>query len=279
MKSILPALISTCALVASTTPLFGASQGCVEDQRRSTELGHALGVLVYDSIIGEYAESVTVEDIAVGLKHASDRSAFQLSGIASIESNPDAGLGDSLSVSDARNIVARWRPQSDQLGPRFLSEYKQRGKQQKSGLMTHRWQLAEDELAQLAKCTANFQLPAEEGANQVCYLQMAIDSTAVCDMDNHVKNAIAGKSWTYGEFQQNNVIEGWVEVFKLLESEPLKRAGQSASTADTQGKADDKVELLEVLEVVIPSELAYGKKGMVGRVGPDETLWFLMAIK
>ena len=94
MKSILPALISTCALVASTTPLFGASQGCVEDQRRSTELGHALGVLVYDSIIGEYAESVTVEDIAVGLKHASDRSAFQLSGIASIESNPDAGLGD-----------------------------------------------------------------------------------------------------------------------------------------------------------------------------------------
>lgn len=279
MKSILPVLISTCALVVSTTPLFADSQGCVEDQRRSTELGHALGVLVYDSIIGEYAESVSVEDIAVGLKHASDRSAFQLSGIASIQSNPDAGLGDSMSVSDARNIVARWRPQSDQLGPRFLSEYKQRGTQQKSGLLTHRWQLAEDELAQLSKCTSNFLLPAEEGAKQVCYLQVLIDSTAVCDMDNHVKNAITGNSWTYGEFQQNNVIEGWVEAFRLLESEPLERADSSSTTTDTQSSAEDTVELLEVLEVVIPSELAYGKKGMVGRVGPDETLWFVMAIK
>ncbi len=279
MKSILPALISTCALVVPTTPLIAASQGCVEDQRRSTELGHALGVLVYDSIIGDYAESVSVEDIAVGLKHASDRSVFQLSGIASIESNPDAGLGDAMSVSEARNIVAQWRPQSDQLGPRFLSEYKQRGSQQKSGLLTNRWQLAKDELSQLSKCTANFLLPAEEGANQVCYLQVAIDSTAVCDMDSHVKNAISGNSWTYGEFQQNNVIEGWVEAFKLLESEPLDRVDPSSSTTETQREADDNVELLEVLEVVIPPELAYGKKGMVGRVGPDETLWFVMAIK
>ncbi|MGQ7847341.1 hypothetical protein ACUNV4_22820 [Granulosicoccus sp. 3-233] len=277
MKSSLPALGLICTL-ASTTPLLAASPGCIEEQRTSIELGHALGVLMYDSIVRDYAEHVSVDDVAAGLRHARDRNGFPLPpmdrGDPEADPETDAVSGASLSVADARHIVANWRPQTDQLDRRFLSEYKQRGQQQNSGILTHRLTLDAREMDQLSACTANFLLAVDDGATQVCYLRLRIDSQAVCATETHVRDEIASKSWTYGAFQPDSVIEGWAEAFKLLTDEPLVR-----EKADSDGDEDPVERVQEVLEVLIPPEMAYGRKGIAGKVGPEEALWFVMATK
>ncbi len=273
MKMTMLVLVLTSGLVA-TTRISAAADECAEDPRVSTELGQALGVLMYDSIVSDYAEFVDVGDIAMGLLHASDRRQHALSGSARVEVDADTESVNAMSVADARSIVSQWQPQTDQLDQQFIAEYKQRGQQQKSGILTHRLPLDASDETQLARCTANFLLTAEEDAMQVCYLQLGIDARSICDMEGKVKGDIARGNWTYGEFQPDSVIEGWVEAFALLRKAPLEKAEAAAGD-----RAGDGAMLGEVLEVVIPSDLAYGSKGMAGKVRPDETLWFVMAVK
>lgn len=251
-----------------------AGEGCLNDKR--TALGHAIGVLVYDSIVKDYSAFASVEAIAAGLQHASDRDQFALYNDAAIIANPttaDAGSAASLSVNAARSYIENWRSQSDQLGERFLSEYRQRhGQSDQSELITNRRLLSKSEQEQFAKCTSRIQLSDSGDKKHVCYLQLSIDENAVCESDNTVKKALASvgnqQPLSYGVYSADEVIDGWAQAFELLESNPLKT---------TKG-AEETANVVEVLEVVIPPKLGYGNKGMGDKVSPNETLWFVMAV-
>ncbi len=278
MKTSLPAMVFACTLVF-TSQLVSA--GCADQAQRNTALGHAIGVLVFDSIVKEYREFVAVKDIAAGLELASG-SAFPLP--ITIEPDPDSTY--SLSVAEARSIVTNWQPKSKNLDEEFLNEYKQPGQQKDRGILTRRAKLPVDGSARLSECVENFLNSTEGGLKQVCYMQLPIGNESVCDAEAHVAEALArpDAKWTYGEFNQDDVIAGWVEVFKLFKNKPEKFKHEIKSLrkidggTPKEGAKPEKVSF-NLLEVVIPHELAYGEKGMIGKVEPKETLWFLMAVR
>jgi len=222
-------------------------------------------VLLHEKVVKEYETEVALEDIVAGLIQASDQE-----GTLSVEDTPvksSAGQTEiKMSVSDAQRVINDWRAGAETIDERFLKAYRDRRDthEEPSGLL---WRKLEDNALSesFENCMKNPFEPQEKKDKQLCYLQLKLNEASVCNITDASYNkslAISGREMTYGHFEKDEVISGWAEAFDLIDVELDREDSKTV-----------------YLEIVTPPELAYGTKGLPGRVEPNETLWFILAVK
>ncbi|MFK7893363.1 MAG: FKBP-type peptidyl-prolyl cis-trans isomerase [Granulosicoccus sp.] len=285
MKKSLDSLIVSSVLCILLLMSAASFADCQYDDRGRAEIGHALGVLIYENIVKDYASQVSIEDIAAGLKHADSAEGFELLP-ETVDLSPGSMSDRKMSVTAAQNIIDNWRAAPESVGERFVSSYKKLSEtsEERSGLL---WRRVDQQSFQDrdTETSANagfdkFERCMDKGAEAdagkyVCFAQLEISENAVCDateaMVDHLEKSTTAIG--YGQFQSDEVIAGWTEAFGILE----KLA--EASTRQGTSENDRSQHKYNYLEVVVPPQLAYGAKGLPGKVDSNETLWFVMAVK
>lgn len=253
-----------------------ADAGCLD--LKKAQLGNAIGVLLHDKLVEGYEKYTSTEDIVAGILHASSNQQYLLSETTQVllnnlpKSDPEQ-TNRTMSVQKAKSLVESWRSQEDSVGDRFIDEFKRayRPIESDSGLLYMHRKLNEEEAENFSQCFDRAFSTAEKNQVEVCFATVKIDESAVCDIAEQSSGSYPSLKASdieleYGSFHPDEVIDGWSEAFNIIDSSELYSA-----------ENDESNSFRNVLQIVVPPELAYGKKGISGRVVPNETLWFFIA--